>query len=68
MEDRLNLTELVELCGPTESILVRPGEFLFREGDQGAALYIVKKGNLRIMSGSVVYETVPLVGLSGRWH
>jgi CRP/FNR family transcriptional regulator, cyclic AMP receptor protein len=65
MEDRLNLTELVELCGPTESILVRPGEFLFREGDQGAALYIVKKGNLRIMSGSVVYETVPAGGVVG---
>jgi CRP/FNR family transcriptional regulator, cyclic AMP receptor protein len=52
------------VCGPTK-LIVRPGEFLFREGDQGAALYIVKKGNLRIMSGSVVYETVPAGGVVG---
>ena len=65
MGDGFNLTELVELCGPTELILIRPGEFLFREGDQGEALYIVKKGSLRIMSGSVVYETVTAGGVVG---
>ncbi len=65
MENCFNPTKLVDVCGPTELILVRPGEFLFREGDQGAALYIVKKGNLRIMSGSVVYETVTAGGVVG---
>jgi CRP/FNR family cyclic AMP-dependent transcriptional regulator len=65
MEDGFNLTQLVELCGPTELILIRPGEFLFREGDEAQSLYIVKKGSLRIMSGSVVYETVMAGGVVG---
>ena len=65
MENCFNPAKLVEVCGPTELILVRPGEFLFREGDEGQALYIVKKGNLRIMSGSVVYETITAGGVVG---
>ena len=65
MEDGFNLTELVDLCGPTDLISIRPGDFLFREGDEGRALYIVKKGNLRIMSGSVVYETITAGGVVG---
>lgn len=65
MENCFNPSELVAMCGPTEVIAVRPGEFLFREGDEGAALFIVKKGNLRIMSGSVVYETVTTGGIVG---
>jgi len=65
MEDGFNLTRLVELRGPTELILIRPGEFLFREGDEAQSLYIVKKGSLRIMSGSIVYETVTAGGVVG---
>jgi CRP/FNR family cyclic AMP-dependent transcriptional regulator len=65
LEDDFNLTELVELCGRTDLILIRPGEFLFREGDEAQVLYIVKKGSLRIMSGSLVYETVTAGGVVG---
>ena len=65
MEDGFNLTELVDLCGPSDLILIRPGEFLFREGDEAQALYVVKKGSLRIMSGRVVYETVTPGGVVG---
>src|SRR5204862_5360623 len=60
-----NLTQLVELCGPTELILVRPGEFLFREGDEAQSLYVVKKGRLRTRSGSVAYETIRAGGVVG---
>lgn len=63
--ERFNLAELATHCGPTELTLLRPGEFLFREGDEGGALYIVKTGRLRIMSGSVVYETVTAGGVVG---
>jgi len=49
----------------TEKISVRPGEFLFREGDDADALYIVTRGLLRIVSGSVVYETVRAGGIVG---
>jgi CRP/FNR family cyclic AMP-dependent transcriptional regulator len=65
MNKRFNLSDLDELCGRTELISVRPGEFLFREDDEGRALYIVRKGSLRIMSGSTVYETVTPGGVVG---
>ena len=60
-----NVTELVKSWDRTELISVRPGEILFHEGDEGHALYIVEKGNLRVMSGSVVYETVTAGGILG---
>jgi CRP/FNR family cyclic AMP-dependent transcriptional regulator len=65
MNKRFNLSDLDELCGRTELISVRPGEFLFREDDEGRALYIIRKGSLRIMSGSTVYETVTAGGVVG---
>ena len=48
-----------------EAVLLGPGEFLFREGDAADALYIVRKGLLRIVSGSTVYETVRPRGIIG---
>jgi CRP/FNR family transcriptional regulator, cyclic AMP receptor protein len=65
MKNIFNQTELAEQFGRAELISVRPGEFLFREDDQAYALYIVKSGSLRIMSGSVVYETVTAGGVVG---
>src|SRR5579864_9046701 len=47
------------------TVLLRPGEFLFREGDDADALYIVQRGALRIISGSTVYETVQAGGIVG---
>lgn len=44
--------------GQDAKITLRPGEFLFREGDEADALYIVSRGSLRIMSGRTVYETI----------
>lgn len=43
---------------PLKLFSLDPGEFLFREGDPAHELYIVRKGLLRIVSGSTVYETV----------
>jgi CRP/FNR family cyclic AMP-dependent transcriptional regulator len=51
--------------GATEIVTLRSGNFLFREGDEGDALYIVKSGTLRIMNGSIVYETVRAGGIIG---
>lgn len=50
--------EILDACGLAETITLRPGEFLFREGDEARCLYVVKSGTLRVMSGSTVYETV----------
>ena len=49
----------------TETVSLGPGEFLFREGDPADALYIVREGLLRIVSGSTVYETVRPGGIVG---
>jgi CRP/FNR family cyclic AMP-dependent transcriptional regulator len=49
--------------GPT--VTLRPGEFLFREGDEADALFIVTRGTLRIISGSVLYEVVQVGGIVG---
>lgn len=46
-------------------VMVDGGDFLFREGDPADALYIVRKGVLRIVSGSIVYETVKAGGIVG---
>jgi CRP-like cAMP-binding protein len=49
----------------SEPVSLDAGEFLFREGDAADALYIVKKGILRVVSGSTVYETLKPGGIVG---
>ncbi len=51
--------------GLDAKISLRSGEFLFHEGDDADALYIVARGVLRIISGSMVYETVRAGGIVG---
>jgi hypothetical protein len=47
MVKELALSEIMEICGPAESVVLHAGEFLFQEGDEAHALYVVKKGVLR---------------------
>ena len=54
----INLAEVQDACGSAAVVSLNPGEFLFREGDPANALYVVKRGLLRVLSGSTVYETV----------
>jgi CRP/FNR family cyclic AMP-dependent transcriptional regulator len=49
---------VLAMCSQFETVSLRPGEFLFREGDQAEALYVVKRGILRIIIGSTVYEVL----------
>ena len=65
MAHDFDVAEVIELCGPAETVSLRPGEFLFREGDEAHALYVVKRGVLRVVSGSIVYETVRAGGIVG---
>ena len=46
-------------------VTLRSGDFLFREGDAAAALYILVRGVLRVISGSTVLETVRAGGIVG---
>ena len=59
-------TDLIELFRdePT-GLLLQTGEVLFKEGDAGACLYVVRSGTLRIRSGSVVFEDVSPGGIVG---
>ena len=65
MAKELALSKIMEICGPAESVVLHAGEFLFQEGDEAYALYVVKKGVLRVVSGSTVYETVRTGGIVG---
>lgn len=65
MTHGVDLDEVFDLCGDAPPIALKPGEILFREGDEAESMYIVKSGLLRILSGSTVYETVGAGGLIG---
>src|SRR4051794_41338906 len=61
-----DLNQVQEICGTAAGLVtLNPGDFLFHEGDPAEALYLVKKGLLRIVSGSTVYETVRAGGIVG---
>ena len=65
MVQELDVSEIMEICSPAESLELHAGEFLFQEGDDAHALYVVKKGVLRVVSGSTIYETVRVGGIVG---
>ena len=65
MLDECNFATVAAQRGLATTISLKPGDFLFREGDDGDALYIVSRGTLRVMSGSAVYEVVESGGLVG---
>ena len=48
-------TDATGLDSSNEVVSLDAGEFLFREGDAADALYIVRKGTLRVVSGSTVF-------------
>jgi CRP-like cAMP-binding protein len=51
MAYELNAADASEILPPGQIVTLDPCEFLFREDDPGDALYIVKKGLVRIVSG-----------------
>lgn len=57
--------EILAACGDAKRIALKPGDVLFREGDEAHAMYIVSHGTLRILSGSTILETVRDGGLIG---
>jgi CRP/FNR family transcriptional regulator, cyclic AMP receptor protein len=65
MQDKCDFASFARQRGLEATITLRPSDFLFREGDEADALYIVSRGTLRVMSGSTVYEVVQSGGLIG---
>ena len=65
MELKAEIVDLLRMRCGAASIAIRAGEFLFREGNSGQALYIVESGLLRVVRGNTVYETLKPGGIVG---
>jgi CRP/FNR family transcriptional regulator, cyclic AMP receptor protein len=46
-------------------VTLAPGEVLFEKGEPGRFIYVVKSGDLQIIDGNSVYETVSTGGILG---
>jgi CRP/FNR family transcriptional regulator, cyclic AMP receptor protein len=46
-------------------VTLAPGEVLFEKGEPGRFIYVVKSGDLQIIDGNYVYETVSAGGILG---
>jgi CRP-like cAMP-binding protein len=49
----------------TDVVTLAPGEVLFEKGEPGRFIYVVKSGDLQIIDGDYVYETVSAGGILG---
>lgn len=47
------------------TVRLEAGEVLFKNGDRGGSMYVVRSGTLTIRSGSVIYEDVGPGGMVG---
>ncbi len=65
MTSDIAVEQILAACDAEKTITLKPGEVLFREGDEAKAMYVVKHGTLRILSGSTILETVREGGLIG---
>jgi CRP/FNR family transcriptional regulator, cyclic AMP receptor protein len=63
--DECNFAAFAHELGLYATTSLRPGDILFREGDEADALYIVSRGTLTVMSGSAVLEAVQSGGIIG---
>ena len=59
------VAEILANLDDANTIALKPGEILFREGDEARSMYIVKQGTLRVLSGSTILETVRDGGIIG---
>ena len=66
------LTDYTRLMNPaelfrqeTDTLQLAPGDFLFREGDKGDKMYVLLEGEIEILLGDFVLETVGQGALIG---
>jgi CRP/FNR family transcriptional regulator, cyclic AMP receptor protein len=64
-EHGLDADEILKACASVQTVRLKSGEFLFREGDEARCFYVVKRGTVRIVSGGTLYETVRRGGIVG---
>jgi cyclic nucleotide-binding protein len=63
--ERWGNPEVLGLVRDDPTMVLEGGQVLFKEGDAADGMYIVKRGTLRIRSGSVVYEDAVAGGIVG---
>jgi CRP/FNR family transcriptional regulator, cyclic AMP receptor protein len=51
--------------GETDVITLQPGQELFKKGDVGRHMYVVKSGEVQVADGNHVFETVSAGGIFG---
>jgi CRP-like cAMP-binding protein len=49
----------------TNTVTLAPGEVLFHKGDAGHQMYVVKSGEMQIVDGDHVFETIAPGGIFG---
>ena len=49
----------------TDVVTLRPGQELFKKGDIGRHMYVVKSGAVQVADGNHVFETVSAGGILG---
>jgi CRP/FNR family transcriptional regulator, cyclic AMP receptor protein len=49
----------------TDVVTLQPGQELFRKGDVGRHMYVVKSGEVQVADGNHVFETVSAGGILG---
>ena len=58
--------EILAACSDAKTVTLKPGDTLFREGDDARSMYVVKQGTLRILSGSTIPSSAPTRYACGR--
>lgn len=53
------------LRSETDVVTLQPGQVLFRKGDVGRHMYVVKSGEVQVVDGTHVFETVSAGGILG---
>jgi len=49
----------------TDVVTLAPGDVLFEKNEPGRVMYVVKSGEMQIIDGNYVYETVSAGGIIG---
>ena len=49
----------------TNAVTLSPGQALFHKGDAGHQMFVVQSGEIQIVDGNHVFETVPPGGIFG---
>jgi len=57
--------DFLGLLSDGDIINLQPGQELFKKGDAGVYMYVVKSGEIQIIDGNHVFETVGAGGIFG---